>query len=125
MLVYPRFVSTLTQRPDAVQLLPIERRSVPEGETRQRLDYIYEPDPQQHPVGAAAALHRGADLPGAAGDVGVLLQRPDGRHANATDNANDLVETFSLTYNRVRQASITREVTEIASAAEAMAADSR
>ena len=44
---------------------------------------------------------------------------------NATDNANDLVESLSLTYNKVRQADITAQVTEIASAAEAMAASSR
>ena len=44
---------------------------------------------------------------------------------NATDNAKDLVESLSLTYNKVRQANITREVTEIASAAEAMAASNK
>jgi len=44
---------------------------------------------------------------------------------NATDNANDLVESLSLTYNKVRQANITNQVTEIASAAEAMAAQRR
>ena len=44
---------------------------------------------------------------------------------NATDNAKELVQTLTLTYNKVRQAGITREVTEIASAAEAMAASAR
>ena len=44
---------------------------------------------------------------------------------NATDNANDLVEDLSLTYNKVRQANITNQVTEIASAAEAMAASGK
>jgi len=44
---------------------------------------------------------------------------------NATDNANDIVDGLSLTYNKVRQANITREVTEIASAAEAMATSKR
>ena len=41
---------------------------------------------------------------------------------NATDNANDLVQSLTLTYNKERQAAITREVTEIASAAEALGA---
>ena len=44
---------------------------------------------------------------------------------NATDNANDLVDSLSLTYNKVRQANITNQVTEIASAAEAMASSRR
>ena len=44
---------------------------------------------------------------------------------NASDNAKDLVDDLTLTYNKVRQAGITREVTEIASAAEAMAVSTR
>src|SRR5947209_4834326 len=46
VLVYPRFISTLTQRPEVVQILPIEQpaREAGAGE-RQRLDYIFEPDP--------------------------------------------------------------------------------
>ena len=39
---------------------------------------------------------------------------------NATDNANDLVESLTLSYNKARQAQITREVIEIAAAAEAL-----
>jgi F-type H+-transporting ATPase subunit gamma len=44
---------------------------------------------------------------------------------NASDNAKDLVDSLSLTYNKVRQANITSQVTEIASAAEAMASSRR
>jgi F-type H+-transporting ATPase subunit gamma len=40
---------------------------------------------------------------------------------SANDNAKELINTLSLTYNQARQAVITREVLEIASAAEAMA----
>ena len=39
---------------------------------------------------------------------------------HVSDNANDLVSSLSLTYNKVRQAAITKEVAEIASGAEAM-----
>src|SRR5437870_1840873 len=48
MLVYPRFISTLSQRPEVVQLLPIEPPEPQSGQERQqgRLDYIFEPDPQ-------------------------------------------------------------------------------
>ena len=41
---------------------------------------------------------------------------------NATENAKDLVQSLTLSFNKARQAAITREVTEIASAAEALAA---
>ena len=41
---------------------------------------------------------------------------------NANENANDLIKDLTLSYNKARQAAITREVLEIANAAEAMAA---
>src|ERR1051326_6799275 len=46
LLVYPRFISTLSQRPEVVQLLPIERPQAEEQGRREHLDYIFEPDPQ-------------------------------------------------------------------------------
>src|ERR1700694_674516 len=47
ILVYPRFVSTLSQRPEVVQLLPIEAPEAARepGVSSRRLDYIFEPDP--------------------------------------------------------------------------------
>ena len=39
---------------------------------------------------------------------------------NATDNALDIVQNLTLTYNKARQAAITKEITEIATAAEAL-----
>jgi F-type H+-transporting ATPase subunit gamma len=44
---------------------------------------------------------------------------------NASENAKDLISALTLSYNKARQAGITREVTEIAAAAESMAAQSR
>src|SRR5207248_5350491 len=47
LLVYPRFFSTLSQRPEVVQLLPLTPPDIPAGQDRpRRLDYIFEPDPQ-------------------------------------------------------------------------------
>jgi F-type H+-transporting ATPase subunit gamma len=132
VLVYPRFVSTLTQRPEVVQLLPIappepaapsERGQA--REPQRRLDYIFEPDPvsileQLLPRYVEVLIYQ-AILETAASFFSAQMVAM----RNATDNANDLVDSLSLTYNKVRQANITREVTEIASAAEAMAASSR
>jgi F-type H+-transporting ATPase subunit gamma len=123
LLVYPRFISTLSQRPEVVQLLPIER---PESEERQQhLDYIFEPDPQTIlqqllPRYIEVQIYQ-AILETAASFFSAQMVAM----RNATDNANDLVSSLSLTYNKVRQANITREVTEIASAAEAMASANR
>ena len=122
VLVYPRFVSTLTQRPEVVQLLPIEPPEATRPQQRQRLDYIFEPDPQSIleellPRYVEVQIYQ-AILETAASFFSAQMVAM----RNATDNANDLVQSLSLTYNKVRQANITREVTEIASAAEAMAA---
>ena len=124
LLVYPRFISTLSQRPEVVQLLPIQPPES-DGQSRaQRLDYIFEPDPQSIleqllPRYIEVQLYQ-AILETAASFFSAQMVAM----RNATDNANELVQDLSLTYNKVRQANITREVTEIASAAEAMAASS-
>src|ERR671932_1445250 len=124
VLVYPRFVSTLTQRPEVVQLLPI----TPPAEVADRrvhLDYIFEPDPisilqQLLPRYVEVQIYQ-ALLETAASFFSAQMVAM----RNATDNANELVQSLSLTYNKVRQANITNQVTEIASAAEAMAASRR
>jgi F-type H+-transporting ATPase subunit gamma len=107
-----------------VQLLPIQPPES-DGQSRaQRLDYIFEPDPQSIleqllPRYIEVQLYQ-AILETAASFFSAQMVAM----RNATDNANELVQDLSLTYNKVRQANITREVTEIASAAEAMAASS-
>jgi F-type H+-transporting ATPase subunit gamma len=125
VLVYPRFISTLSQRPEVVQLLPIEPPEAGRDGRAQRLDYIFEPDPlsileQLLPRYIEVQIYQ-AILETAASFFSAQMVAM----RNATDNANELVQDLSLTYNKVRQANITREVTEIASAAEAMAASSR
>lgn len=119
-LVYPQFVSTLVQRPTVVQLLPIK----PSERVTRPLDYIYEPDPseilnQLLPRYVEVSIYQ------------AVLETIASEHSarmiamrNATENANDLVQSLGLSYNKARQAAITREVIEIASAAEALGAGS-
>jgi len=126
-IVFPRFVSTLVQRPEAVQILPIASttQEAASSPAQQRLDYIYEPDPATI---LESLLPRYVEVQ----IYQALLETSASEQSskmvamrNATDNANDLIDSLSLMYNKVRQAGITREVTEIASAAEAMAAASK
>jgi F-type H+-transporting ATPase subunit gamma len=125
VLVYPRFISTLSQRPEVVQLLPIEPSEAAREPGARRLDYIFEPDPQaileQLLPRYIEVLIYQAVLETAASFFSAQMVAM----RNATDNAKDLVESLSLTYNKVRQANITNQVTEIASAAEAMASSRR
>jgi F-type H+-transporting ATPase subunit gamma len=117
-LVYPRFISTLTQRPQTEQLLPIEP-----GDTADEgipgHQFIFEPNAgevlrQLMPRYVATRVYQ------------AVLETTASEHSsrmvamkNATENAQELIEDLTLTYNKVRQANITREMIEIATGAQA------
>ena len=116
-VVFPRFVSTLVQQPMATRLLPL--RSFEEHATA--LEFIIEPSPE---VIMDALLPRYVEV----ALYETLLETTASEHSarmvamrNATENAQDIVEALTLSYNKARQASITKEITEIATAAEALA----
>ena len=118
-MVYTRFVSAISAVPETVQLLPFQK---PEGqkESGPRAEYIYEPSaeevlgfllPQYLVTMIYAAL-----LQSAASELSSRMTAM----SNATDNAEELLAKLDLHYNKVRQASITREITEIVGGAEAL-----
>ncbi|HEY7062438.1 MAG TPA: ATP synthase F1 subunit gamma [Chloroflexota bacterium] len=120
-VVFPRFVSTLTQRPQLDQILPIVAPEQEDGAGRRGVEYIYEPDPiailnELLPRYVEVQIYQ-AVLETIASEQSARMIAMRG----ANDNARELIASLSLTYNKARQAAITREVTEIASAAEAMA----
>ena len=115
--VFSRFVNTLVQRPEVLQILPIQR---PEG-VGTYTDYIFEPDPS---IVLTALLPRFIEIQ----VYQALLESIASEHSarmvamrSATDNANELVSSLTLSYNKARQAQITREVSEISAGANAMA----
>ncbi len=117
-LIFPRFISTLTQRPELERLLPIrpstDTRGIPGNQ------FIFEPDPgavleQLLPRYVAIRVYQ-AVLESAASEQSSRMVAMK----NATENAEDLIEDLTLTYNKVRQANITREMIEIASGAQAL-----
>lgn len=125
-LVYPRFVSTLVQRPEVEQVLPIHevRMAGLSGDQRpgRPVEYIYEPDPRTI---LSALLPRYVEVVVFQAMLETAASEQSARMVamrNATENAKELIQSLTLTYNKERQASITREVTEIASASEALAA---
>jgi len=116
-IVYTRFVSTLTQRPTLDRLLPMEPRADTEGVPGNQ--FLFEPDPatvlrQLLPRYVATRIYQ-AVLENTASEWSSKMIAMK----NATDNAEDLIEDLTLSYNKVRQANITREMTEIASGANA------
>ncbi len=116
-LVYPKFVSTLVQRPVAEQVLPIQPALDTDGIPGNQ--FIFEPNPatvlrQLLPRYVATRVYQ-AILETTASEMSSKMVAMK----NATENAEELIEDLTLSYNKVRQANITREMIEIASGARA------
>jgi F-type H+-transporting ATPase subunit gamma len=116
-VVYSRFVSTLVQRPVMEQLLPV----VPSEDTVgiPGHQFLFEPSPAVFlrsllPRYVATRLFQAVLESKASEESSRMVAMK-----NATENAQELIEDLTLSYNKVRQANITREMVEIASGAQA------
>jgi F-type H+-transporting ATPase subunit gamma len=121
-IFYSEFVTVMSQKPTARQLIPavIAGEESPEGPDLQGANYEYEPD-EESIVAALLPLNLGAQvfralLENAAGEQGARMAAMD----SATRNAGELIDKLTLQFNRTRQANITRELIEIVSGAEAL-----
>jgi F-type H+-transporting ATPase subunit gamma len=116
-LVYSTFVSTLVQRARIEQLLPVQPTEDLAGIPGRQ--FIFEPSAaavleQLLPRYVATRIFR-AVLENLASEQSARMIAMK----NATDNAGELIDDLTLTYNKVRQANITREMIEIATGAQA------
>jgi F-type H+-transporting ATPase subunit gamma len=111
----------ISQVPTAQQIIPA---AVPTTEGGDEVNggavYEYEPEPGEIladliPRNIAVQVFH-ALLENAAGEMGAKMSAMD----NATRNAGDMINKLSITYNRQRQAQITKELIEIISGAEAL-----
>lgn len=121
-VIYNKFVSAITQEVTLTQLIPAEVES---GESASADDastanYDYEPEEDEL---LASLLPRNistqifnALLESSASELAARMTAMD----NATRNAGDLIDRLTLVYNRSRQATITKELIEIISGAEAV-----
>lgn len=116
-IVYSAFISALSQVPTPLSLVPL---AVEEDEAADHLNYDFEPEPEavlEHllPLNMSTQIYAGM-LESFASEQSARMTAMD----NATRNARDLIEKLSITYNRTRQAQITKELIEIISGAEAI-----
>ncbi len=116
-VVYSKFINTLVQRPEVMQILPVEPPPASEGYA----DYIFEPTPadvlnELLPRYVEVQLYQ-AILEGIASEHSARMVAM----RSASDNAKEIQQELTLSYNKARQAQITREVSEIAAGANAMA----
>jgi len=127
VLVYTRFITSGSQEVVLRPLVPLERSVVEGGDGKPEgasADYEYEPDPTSIletliPRYIEARVY--AALLNAAASEHAFRQRA---MKSATDNAEELIKNLSRIMNRARQDSITTEIMEIVSDAEALSGDS-
>jgi F-type H+-transporting ATPase subunit gamma len=120
-LYFARFQTVLTQVPTALQLIPavFEEGEGAQGTTG-RVNYEYEPDEEEIlaellPRNIATQVFRGL-LENGASEQGSRMTAMD----SATRNAGEMIDKLTIEYNRTRQATITKELIEIISGAEAL-----
>ena len=121
-LFYNEFVNVAVQRPAVVRIFPlpaIDRKE--EIEPSKRLDYIYEPSAKELlekllPMYVHVMIYR-ALVETAAGENGARMAAMD----NATRNCEELIQSLTLKYNKVRQSAITAELMDIVGGTEALA----
>jgi len=117
-VVYNEFKSVMSQIVRVEKILPIARATV--AKEQEGIDYLYEPDPAQI---LEKLLPRHLEfsifkilLESAASENGARMTAMDA----STKNAGDMIDSLTLTYNRARQARITKELIEIVSGAAAL-----
>jgi F-type H+-transporting ATPase subunit gamma len=122
-VVYNEFKNVLQQRIVIEQLLPIPPEEVKEENAKKihsMVEYIYEPSSKEI-IGALLPTHLNFQmwrilLESNAAALGAQMSAMD----NATENARELITDLTLSYNKARQASITKELLEIVGGAEAL-----
>jgi F-type H+-transporting ATPase subunit gamma len=116
-VIYSRFITTLTQKPESYQLLPIRPSEDTEGIPGNQ--FIFEPNAsavleQLLPRYVATRLFQAVLESKASEESSRMVAMK-----NATENAEELIDDLTLAYNKVRQSNITREMIEIATGARA------
>ena len=114
---YTQFVTTMSQRPVLWRLLPIEPAEIEPGYSA---EYIYEPSPDQV---LSQLLPRFVEMELYHVILESIASVQSARMVamrSATDNANEIIDDLTLTYNKVRQEMITKELLDITGGAVAL-----
>ncbi len=119
-VAYTEFKNTVTHIPTLIRVLPVELPEDEEGEAGVSAPMNFEPAEDESldlivPKYVASMIY-GALMQSIASENGARMQAMD----SATSNAEDMIQSLALQYNRARQSSITQELTEIIAGAEAI-----
>ena len=119
-LVHNDFVSTMSQRPEVVTLLPVSEIDVAADELQQHWDYIYEPDASELLDNVLMRYVESQVYRGAVENFACEMAAKMVAMKSATDNAGEIIDKLQLEYNKARQAAITQEISEIVGGAAAV-----
>jgi F-type H+-transporting ATPase subunit gamma len=121
-IIYNEFVNVAVQRPTVVRLFPLPSiGSQTAPEPGKMIDYIYEPSADALlekllPIYLHILIFR-ALVETSAGENGARMAAMD----NATRNCEEMIQSLTLKYNKVRQSAITAELMDIVGGTEALA----
>ncbi len=120
-LVYNTFINTMVQRPVLEMLLPIiDTAPTIENDGKFSWDYLYEPDAKGLLDALLVRYIESLVYQGIVENVACEQAARMVAMKNASDNASELIGELQLMYNKARQASITRELSEIVAGAAAV-----
>ncbi len=118
-VAYTRFVNTMTQQPEVIQLLPVEPPTT-HGDATDTNEFLFEPSPEDV-LSAILPLYINFRV------FQALFEARASEHSarmvamkSATDNAKKFIKELTLEYNKLRQGAITAELLEITTAMKAM-----
>jgi len=121
-IYFSEFQSVIAQKPTALQLIPAKLPEAADDASAGKNAAIYDYEPDEQVIlgqllkrNIATQIFRGL-LENAASEQGARMSAMD----NATRNAGEMIDKLTITYNRQRQAQITKELIEIISGAEAL-----
>ena len=117
-LVENQFISSLTQTPRVQQLIPIVPSD--EEEIKYHWDYIYEPESQEVIDALMQRYIESLIYQAVVENVACEMSARMVAMKSASDNAGNLIDDLQLVYNKVRQAAITQEISEIVGGAAAV-----
>lgn len=122
-MVYNKFVNAMTQNPSVQRLLPIAAESLVDETMANRehsWDYIYEPTTKELLDGLMGRYVESIVYQGVVENIASEQSARMVAMKAATDNAGNLINELQLVYNKLRQAAITREISEIVGGAAAV-----
>ncbi len=119
-LVHNEFVSTMSQKPQVKDVLPVSAIDLGEEKLQKHWDYIYEPDAVDLLDDVLSRYIESQVYRGAVENFACEMAAKMIAMRSATDNVGEIIDKLQLDYNKARQAAITQEISEIVGGAAAV-----